>query len=518
MEDDPYAHLFRTNHPPGQIEITSLQQGVESMLPRISQLRSELEFLEGKLRLYRLALSPTRRLPAEILTEIFTFLDDKTLLKTSMVCRAWYSASAALSAKTISTNRISFYLDVPYAQVGSWLSKPVKGIKTLKLEHDACDRPCGCYKSTVQCPWTAPKFIALWSEPSKFPDVDLGLNFSSPHCLLSLVGGIGLAPSWRSRSNLDLTFGGSWPGRSTKYRTLLNYLPDALKTLSLRFRELDRGRSIPPIEIPATPFDTLTTLALDCSWNSPFVLSVVRASPNLGDLSLSFWNCRHTWTETVAPVSLPKVHTLCLKYADADAVGQTIQLLRLPALEHLRLYNPGRAWCDPHGLRKALTSLRLLSSTQHIHRIRSLDLDRVRDDAQALWDIFSTFPFLENLTLKEVDFGASCFLTLDRQHLEGTARPLLPALRKLEMWVLDLHTFDLALFLLYVKARQAKAREGGDVGERSGGPVGLRQIILSYNYAATGAQVDAVRKENSTMLRTLSEDFGSEVHILVRRL
>jgi hypothetical protein len=123
---DPYSHPFCTNDPPAQIEVSSLRQGVASMVPRISQLRSELEFLEEKLRLYQLALSPTRRLPAEILAEISAFLDDRMLLKMSMVCRSLYSAFAALSSKALSTTRIRFNDGIPCNKVRSWLENPVQ--------------------------------------------------------------------------------------------------------------------------------------------------------------------------------------------------------------------------------------------------------------------------------------------------------------------------------------------------------------------------------------------------------
>ncbi|KAF6748502.1 hypothetical protein DFP72DRAFT_796167, partial [Ephemerocybe angulata] len=82
-----------------------IQREVDTVTGRISFLRAELEGLEDRLRRHRAALSPVRRVPLEILAEIFSnlFTDDldfhsddrDVVLQLGQVCRSWRQATLA---------------------------------------------------------------------------------------------------------------------------------------------------------------------------------------------------------------------------------------------------------------------------------------------------------------------------------------------------------------------------------------------------------------------------------------
>ncbi|KAF6748510.1 hypothetical protein DFP72DRAFT_789177, partial [Ephemerocybe angulata] len=80
---------------------TSLRNEVEKITSRISVLRAELEGLENRLRQHHSALSPVRRVPPEILAEIFSALvmgvqgseGRDGLLDLGLVCKGWRRAA-----------------------------------------------------------------------------------------------------------------------------------------------------------------------------------------------------------------------------------------------------------------------------------------------------------------------------------------------------------------------------------------------------------------------------------------
>jgi hypothetical protein len=70
------AHLFASNIPPQSIEIPSIEHAIEESTNAIEELQQRLEKLEHQRQGYRSLLSTVRRLPPEVLGEIFSsFLD-----------------------------------------------------------------------------------------------------------------------------------------------------------------------------------------------------------------------------------------------------------------------------------------------------------------------------------------------------------------------------------------------------------------------------------------------------------
>ncbi|TEB19539.1 hypothetical protein FA13DRAFT_1802128 [Coprinellus micaceus] len=486
-----YPHLFLTNDPPSPIEVASLRQGVEAMVPWITFLRTELHILEERLHLHRFALSPIRRIPPEILHEIFRLVDEKTLLNVSMVCRAWYSASASISAEVLTTLEIrpaGPEGGIPCHRIRSWLAKPVKGTKTLKLGlYCHLDN---CLKGTAPCMWTSPQFTGLIAQIPASATLALGFRFASAHCYLQLMGSICATPLWHSLSSLGLDFTGNWPGRGTKYRAALGSLPNSLKRLSLTVRSFS-ARPPPTIEIPETPFNTLKALSIDCEWYSPLLQDLLRRCVELEELSVVGARIPD-WTG-VAEVALPKLHTLILSWP--YQYFHIYPLLRLPSLSRLTIEHHYYT----SGPQDVLNSLGLLSPTP-ASRLRFLALHRTQALSGPLW-LVAPSP------------APHC---LGRPSLKGDE--FLPDLRTLEVRGIN-EWFDLENFLLFLESYQ-NARFGSPrVRSSKEHRVSLYSrvnVFLHYVRPRDRKKFDTALKDCSAILRVLNGDSGVAVHVSIQ--
>ena len=71
MSANVINHLFTNNTPPLPPEVKYIRNEIDSLMKAIDKLQSQLNKLQGRTRNYRVLLSPLRRIPPEILGEIF---------------------------------------------------------------------------------------------------------------------------------------------------------------------------------------------------------------------------------------------------------------------------------------------------------------------------------------------------------------------------------------------------------------------------------------------------------------
>lgn len=513
------SHLISTNEPPSLFEVAQLRRCVQTLVPRARLLWAEYKDLEERLQLCRIVLSPTRRLPAEILIEIFSWADKKTLLNISLVCRSWNASFNVVSSKSLSTTTMRFISEdgIPCHKILSWLAKPVTGTKTLNIEHEVSYREirCKCFKPANPCPWAAPDFLNLLAKNPTPAQMVLRLKFSSPNCLSRLVGGAGNSLLWNSLETLHLQLTGNWSGRASIYRNALDGLPKTLRNLRLKINNPKDRRQPPPIEVPEAPFNTLKSLGIECSWDSPLILSILRLCVDLDVLIVDESIGRHTWTENAAQVTLPKVHTLRVKCLYLHESEKIFPLLHLPALASLTIDGGEVPFADRNWvLARALRPLGLLSPMPRIC-LRTLVVQSINGlDGDALWDIFSHLRFLRCLVLQRVPFEGAGFLESYRRRTEG-GEHLLPALRMFELRDLD-EKFDATSFLCFVKVhRHATTRrhEEGHERNQEDAPDGLRHISLRYGDCKESRKFEAVREELVCMVGALERDFGVVVQM-----
>ncbi|TEB22375.1 hypothetical protein FA13DRAFT_1513892 [Coprinellus micaceus] len=246
----------------------------------------------------------------------------------------------------------------------------------------------------------------------------------------------------------------------------------------------------------------LTTLTVECGWDSPFIVSLLRAE----DLTLNLRHCKYICTQTTDPIRLPQVRSICLQNPNPQGVRETVKLLHLPSLVRIDIIFPStNSYINDQPLKQVVDALRFLALSRPAPRIRYLALERARDDADFLSAVLSVFPFLEHLVIDSFEFTGF--------PKRGNIGQLLPTLQKLEIRsVYD--NFDLASFLLYINPCELPSVHRvvtGEAGNPPGEPDALRQVVLGYNSWANSTNIQAAWNENSSMLKALNDDFGVKV-------
>ncbi|TEB40075.1 hypothetical protein FA13DRAFT_51351 [Coprinellus micaceus] len=155
--DQHLSRILSTNAPPNALETSSLETRMNDLNTKVTQLRSqlqELEKLEGQLCQYRGALSPIRRIPPEVLREIFRYVlpsvedagSEGVVVELGLVCKGWREV-------TFGVHRFWSHLTVRklvgrHDETVAWLSRSGTLPRTLRLEWAWGGSPHKCSKGS----------------------------------------------------------------------------------------------------------------------------------------------------------------------------------------------------------------------------------------------------------------------------------------------------------------------------------------------------------------------------------
>ncbi|KAJ3520517.1 hypothetical protein NMY22_g12724 [Coprinellus aureogranulatus] len=512
------SHIFGTNDPPSHLEVGLLKEGVNTLSTKISQTRLDLANLEQQLFLHRMGSSPARRVPAEILSEIFAHAGWAAFKHIVLVCRTWHRASSSIASMRHSELSIKFSgqdgVSRSCQKIRSWFEKAGKSRKSLRMMHMPSLFVCGCPQTPDVCPWANPEL------PETLMGLTLDgltLEISTPSCLLSLVRNLrryessngSIVTAWESLRSLELKF--PFPSLLSvpaAYRTILINLPKRLKNFRLQLMRLGETQAPPEVIVPSEQFLHLTSLEIYCSWNSPLIVSVLRHCVNIESLILNTHPGEETWTETVAGVTLATVRTLRVEVADArpSEAFRTLQLLHLPALVDLTIYCTDND--DEEVSWKVLQSLRLLPPGQ-VSSLWSLSISCADLEAEHLIKVLLAIPTLERFVLDYVQLNAKRLLDLELARImaDQTSSVLVPRLKYLEVRLME-SQFELQTFLEFVKVREkhiaSLRREAGPLSSIDSSR--LRYIKADFFFWDDEA-ADTWRR-SSTTVQELERDFG----------
>ncbi|KAF6745454.1 hypothetical protein DFP72DRAFT_778886, partial [Ephemerocybe angulata] len=119
-----------------------LKQMIDGLSKRISKLQSQLDALEGQRQRHQAILSPVRRIPMEILGEIFALVlpdvlysgDRRMLRNLGLVCKSWQNASLLARHLWSGLQLIRPPKTGAYGRIVSWLTKSGALPKTLQFD------------------------------------------------------------------------------------------------------------------------------------------------------------------------------------------------------------------------------------------------------------------------------------------------------------------------------------------------------------------------------------------------
>ncbi|KAF5311411.1 hypothetical protein D9611_011598 [Ephemerocybe angulata] len=193
-----FASLLTSNDPPDELNAAHLVEIAASLSVAIDEALEKVQVLEQELKKCRTVLSPARKVPQEILSEIFSLVplvdgkeeDPADVTVVSLVSRAW--REAALNTHSLwqglvfspcrcvaSGDKGSHYHETEYEKARSWLSRSGALPKTVRLERTPDGTRCMCEDPRRRCESTHPTVVKLLTEGPPIDEFTLHVTSTS---------------------------------------------------------------------------------------------------------------------------------------------------------------------------------------------------------------------------------------------------------------------------------------------------------------------------------------------------
>jgi hypothetical protein len=299
------ARLFSTNITPKAEEISTIQQGVGALSEKIGRLKAQLEILEEDLREHQAILSAVRRIPAEVLGEIFKSVlplilnaeGRKQLVTLCLVCKPWCHA-ARLTRRLWSSLEIETEKDISYSKAISWFLRSGNVPRVLKINTGLGD---DC-EEVIDCELDRTELAKLLTDG---PILDsLSLRCSSSRCFENLVEGIEGIESlpessnprpWDSIRSLTLDLDEEWKDTPVPESGVLTRIPKSVTALQLFLPSVDQAQWRESnfrggeLHIPPSLFESLVSFTIGCDWEQTTILSILQHCTNVETLTINFY-------------------------------------------------------------------------------------------------------------------------------------------------------------------------------------------------------------------------------------
>ena len=351
MAHNGFAQIFSTNSPPNPGEIVAIKTHMHLLADSMAQARERLQELEAEYERYRACLSAIRRIPVEILGEIFYHAapSRRELVKLELVCTKWREA-ALLSHQLWSRVDIRQPSNLGkhvYPRIAKWLSRSGCVPRILNVSEDV-NRPCK--EGSRHCVFENATILKLLTVGPSIGELNLS-DLKGRGCFQNLKRLMGapleegpyLRP-WDCIRSLWLDFdnGVRWTSRDAQVphqESILGDLPPSLEVLKLSLPGADEAFEEPStsnlinFNVPSRTLERLTHLEITCDWEGAHLLYMLEHCKNLEHLELNALYTELTFGEQDTTLShrisgtgivLPMLKTLKLEHH-----------LNLGYLEHL---------------------------------------------------------------------------------------------------------------------------------------------------------------------------------------
>lgn len=554
-----FSSLLSSNEAPTTLEATSLQEEIARLTDLIQQ--------------YRSILSPLRRLPPEVLAEIFKIAvqdgwgltDRQQLLDLCLVCKMW--CNVAYSTPDL-WGRLRITLDPQdqwIKEATRWLSMAKDSWKMIHIV-SAPLLNCQCGAIGLESGCIVSGSTSLIKLLVEGPPLDLlSVDFDFSQCFINLQKALRdfnsdtNPPSWSLVKSLRIRFLtegdriGAWIDGDNQRPFMSDDYP-CLTSLQLMMPckvdlddDMERPADIPsfvdaPINIHPSLLKRLTHLSVECDWGGPQIPLLLPHCTNVESLSITSTrhpgNIRNAEAHRiiVQGVVLPSVRKLKVKGVDIPSAGRVVSFLRVPSLTDLEvgLYNYGNH-LDPAAANNGasairpvyhlLQSLSLFLGAPSSPSLRSLTISAIHYsfnfercptiDSQEVLDILTRLPSLTHIAFVDIPVRV---LKRHRARTYGqpiTPQPILPHLEQVTVEMGRKPDFPLGPFLrLLIKARRmrkpAKISSMGVVLEADRRDT-LRRIVLR-GYGMRPSLEAALR--SSSAIEDLQYAYGVSVDLV----
>jgi hypothetical protein len=431
--DNPGLHRFLcTNAAPNGYESTFFQLEIDSITSQISQLHKRLSELENQLRVYRGVLSPVRRMPAEVLGEIFVcFLPDmlqagarNDLVNIQLVCKSWRDA-ARLTHQLWGSLYFEDVTNVPHKEVKQWLNRAGSLSKTLVLSPPYPSPHAACTNQTFACGPAQSSALATLLPNLEGTLDHLSLEYSGPKCfqrLLDLLEVVHEGPAslrrrtWHSLKSFRLEFEEEWNESPEALRSMFLQLPPNITSFELHLpskwsdafehgEDSDRA----PLPLPQGLLERLSSFTLFCDWDgTQWLEAALGHCVNVEILTLGFmgtcWVYEPDQPDTkrflTSGLFLPKLRKLHLRQICLPSMD-ILRILKAPQLVELGIHYQSDEDDEDWAFSQAVLSL--ITRSGCVATLRLLHLRYTFLKPEELVATLGHLPFLTHLTLEDAD-------------------------------------------------------------------------------------------------------------------
>lgn len=469
------CRLATTNTPPSAQDAAIILETVEEIDRKLTQkaallavLEDEIQELERERKFFKPMLSPIRRMPLEIMGEIFVqALEQNSLRRTSLsrlcrVCKGWRDAAVS-TPRLWQTTTLDLSAESPSYEAVSARINNARGLpRTLHIVLEECgtwsnDRDnCASSEGGKCCLTETVLFevlrrVQLDKVTIRCPTPQcFRLLFAYLHTVTRSVNGPPHPPSWDCIKSVSL-FWQSWRDEWENLQPkLLDVLPKSLKDFQVVLPPITQCPEDVIVEVNIAPIvlRRLTSINITSDWGSNCVFRMLRHCVNIESLTLNLeranfdWNLPHdAFVEEIMEhgLFLPKVRTVQIDGASAFSL-YNLQHLKMPALSEFRisfgvdLFMPEVSADSRFAMDSMLGNVLgtlLRGKPGASPALRSLHITNGYFQSDALFNALQHLSSVENLTLCKAVFSHDTFAKL-------ASRNALQNLKSLDL--LQLHT------------------------------------------------------------------------------
>ncbi|KAF6745455.1 hypothetical protein DFP72DRAFT_974188 [Ephemerocybe angulata] len=437
-----FYELLNSNYVPNSSQAVSVQQTIDGLSKTISKLQSQLGALEGERQQLRAVLSPVRRMPMEILGEIFALVlpdvldpDGREMLRDlGRVCKSWQNASLLAHHLWSGLQLIRPPEDGAYGRMVSWLNRSGALPKTLQFDGSGCE----CTFEEVPCLSTNPDLVRLLTTGPPLDHFELlGIHVG---CFVNWIDAVNSAKKslpgpcpWDTLRSFRLQCPYQLDGESF----VIQHLP-FVTSLNIEFpSDLVvgvEGDGDPMVIIPVKLLNQLTTFAIEFDWYGTEIFSLLESCKNLETLTITCASRFDLFDErepkllglAKSRVVLPKVRKFSIGRSETSSI---LKYLAMPALTDLDLdLEYGREVDDKFGA----TLHDFFRASNASESLQALRISNIEVPAADLRHCLSNLPLLKGLTLQWVEFGDKLFETTG-ENQDLVISPNLPSLEHLKL-------------------------------------------------------------------------------------
>ncbi|RXW24067.1 hypothetical protein EST38_g1757 [Candolleomyces aberdarensis] len=516
METESYllSHLLNTNAVPERFEVASIQLGIHFVQNTLSQLQRQTRELEGQLRQFHSVLSPARRLPVEILGEIFSSaishpLDEterKRLVNFALVCRTWHNAVYHAHRLWNSIRIPGELTESSYEFILSCFSRSGGIPRLLEIGRSKFKAHDGCGESNSECS-SGSGTLLLAKLLTEGPTLrTLCIHFDRLDCFRNLLAAFQFfklkdsAPRpWDSIRSLALHFKWKWNEHPNPANSIFLSIPSTVTELQLYLPDFfavargwgshDSASENAPLHLNQDLLGRLSSFLLSCDWKGARLLAHLPYCTAVETLTLDFKHMPMRYDQSDEFVRripdigilLPKVHTLSLQNTLIEGLN-ILQFLNTPSLIRLDIDFTREDEVSTYRFAKRVEAF-IKHRSQCEGTFRSLALHHAATKTEDLAYLLTNLPSLTHVTLDDVSFKSTLFETLrsSRINLRPGRSISLPHLETLEL--LDLpYTFDPYYLVQFLMKR--KGYDAGSVPPILRYPFdSIKRLVVTYKQA-----------------------------------